>query len=197
MGHMAEARVLNPNISATTEAFGGHMAEARVLNPDISATTEAFGAYKVSATTQSSGLDDGAAPASLCATPVLQLRASTEREEEGGERSVEDAGPTIRGAAGTSAASTTDSSSTRHRSQVGGVQAATAEEDKRHKAEELNRQLRGLIAQHLSTAGTFKNLLTQNSDLAERAQSVLSNRHSCAPSAPLATFPTLGAIASR
>ncbi|KAE8886523.1 hypothetical protein PF005_g9929 [Phytophthora fragariae] len=50
----------------------GHMAEARVLNPNISATTEAFGAYKVSATTQSSGLDDGAAPASLCATPVLQ-----------------------------------------------------------------------------------------------------------------------------
>ncbi|KAE9226650.1 hypothetical protein PF002_g14040 [Phytophthora fragariae] len=42
-----------------------------------------------------------------------------------------------------------------------------------------------------------QNLLTQNSDLAERAQSVLSNRHSCAPSAPLATFPTLGAIASR
>ncbi|KAE8880831.1 hypothetical protein PF005_g2089 [Phytophthora fragariae] len=50
----------------------GHMAEARVLNPNISATTEAFGAYKVSATTQSSGLDDGAAPASLCVTPVLQ-----------------------------------------------------------------------------------------------------------------------------
>ncbi|KAE9013667.1 hypothetical protein PR003_g15610 [Phytophthora rubi] len=76
MGHMAEARVLNPNISATTEAFCGynmgHMADARVLNPNISATTEAFGAYKVSVTTQSSGLDDGAAPASLCATPVLQ-----------------------------------------------------------------------------------------------------------------------------
>lgn len=55
----------------------------------------------------------------------------------------------------------------------GWVQAATAEDDKRHKAEELNRQLRGLLAQHLSTAQTFKNLLTQNSDLAEVSDVVI------------------------
>ncbi|KAE9339539.1 hypothetical protein PF008_g11528 [Phytophthora fragariae] len=144
------------------------MAEARVLNPDISATTEAFGAYKVSATTQSSGLDDGAAPASLCYE--RRRREKKKAEKEALKTQVQQyevqlellrLRQPIRQVRDTEA-------------KWGGVQAATAEEDKRHKAEELNRQLRGLIAQHLSTAGTFKNLLTQNSDLAERAQSVLN-----------------------
>lgn len=52
-------------------------------------------------------------------------------------------------------------------SKWGWVEAATTEEEKRHEAEELNRQLRGLLAQYLSTAQTFKNLLTQNSELVE------------------------------
>ncbi|KAE9112593.1 hypothetical protein PF007_g11033 [Phytophthora fragariae] len=143
MGHMAEARVLNPNISATTEAFGGHMAEARVLNPDISATTEAFGAYKVSATTQMETVSKGDY------SPGYERRRREKKKAE---------------------------------------KEALKTQVQQYEVQLELLRLRQPIRQ---------NLLTQNSDLAERAQSVLSNRHSCAPSAPLATFPTLGAIASR
>ncbi|KAG6618963.1 uncharacterized protein IUM83_01067 [Phytophthora cinnamomi] len=81
-------------------------------------------------------------------------------------------------------------------SKWGWVQAATAEEDKRHKAEELNQQLRGLLVQHLSAAQMFKDLLTQESGILERAQTVLGRYPLCVPPTPLATFSDLASIGS-
>ncbi|OWY98180.1 hypothetical protein PHMEG_00031113 [Phytophthora megakarya] len=78
-------------------------------------------------------------------------------------------------------------------SQWGWVHAATEEEDKRLKAEELNHQLRGLLVQQFNVANTFKNLMRQEAGF---AQSILSTSPPCATPKKLGTFPNLTAIAA-
>ncbi|ETM41755.1 hypothetical protein L914_12487 [Phytophthora nicotianae] len=77
----------------------------------------------------------------------------------------------------------------------GWIHAATMEEEKRHKAEELNRQLKGLLFQQLNTAQILRNFIAGQSTLTEHVQSVMGGRAPCPVPMPTGSFAGLGDIA--
>ncbi|ETL88516.1 hypothetical protein, variant 2 [Phytophthora nicotianae] len=90
----------------------------------------------------------------------------------------------------------TQKTTQRDESKWGWVHAATQEEEKRQKAEDLNHQLRGLLVQQFNVAQTFKNLLTQEAGFATLVQSVLSSCPPCSSPTKLSTFSTFSSITS-
>ncbi|KAG7380578.1 hypothetical protein PHYPSEUDO_007018 [Phytophthora pseudosyringae] len=81
-------------------------------------------------------------------------------------------------------------------SKWGWVHAATAEDEKRDKAEELNRQLRGILALQLNSIQILHGCVSQEALFAQRVQAVMAKPSPCTTPMPTVTFTSLGAIAA-
>ncbi|KAL4163092.1 hypothetical protein KRP22_015204 [Phytophthora ramorum] len=79
-------------------------------------------------------------------------------------------------------------------SKWGWVRLATQEEDKRRQAEELNGELRAMVAQQLNTTHAIQSLLAQKTVLAEQIQSVMACYVPYAQPKSLGSFSSVDAI---
>ncbi|KAG1712867.1 hypothetical protein DVH05_000602 [Phytophthora capsici] len=75
------------------------------------------------------------------------------------------------------------------------VDAATMEEEKRRKAEDLNHHLKSVLRHQLKTAQTLQSFISMESNLVQRVQSIMNGEAPCTVPTPTVSFFSLGDIA--
>ncbi|KAL3670642.1 hypothetical protein V7S43_003834 [Phytophthora oleae] len=80
-------------------------------------------------------------------------------------------------------------------SKWGWINATTLEEEKRHKAAELNQRLKSLLVHQLNTAQTLQSLISTESNFPQRMESVMNGEAPCIVPVPTYLFDSLGDIA--